>query len=147
MNTLFAATAPKPVLARLPNYYSAQFSPLRQLLFRELKGVYRIEQMPSENKHVTEALIYAALLTLAPSRRIYRTLAPRPLDRFRMPLDRWAILVAIVAHEIFDLMLSRRDRAYRLRRIERFLRAEATDPNRARIPLPFRAQMGLLYPR
>jgi hypothetical protein len=64
-----------------------------------------------------------------------------------MPLDRWATLVATVAHDLLDLLLSRHDREHRLRRIQRFLRAEARDPNRARIPLPFRAQMGLLYPR
>ena len=67
-----------------------------ELLFRELKGTYRIEQMPSANKHVSETLIYAALLSLATSRRIYRLLTPTPLDRFRMPLDRFATLLAVV---------------------------------------------------
>jgi putative transposase len=75
-----------------------------ELLFRELKSVYRIEHMPSANKHVTETLIYAALLTLAFSRRIYRALAPKSLDRLRMPLDRWAILIAAVADDLLDLM-------------------------------------------
>ena len=120
-----------------------------ELLFRELKGTYRIESehMPSANKHVTETLIHAALLSLAISRRIYRALAPTPLDRFRMPLDRFATLLAVVAHDLLDLLLCRRDRDHRQRRIERFLRAEATDPNRARIPLPWRAQAGLLRAR
>jgi putative transposase len=31
-----------------------------ELLFRELKGNYRIEHMPSASKHLTETLIYAA---------------------------------------------------------------------------------------
>ena len=115
-----------------------------ELLFRELKGTYRIEHMPSANKHVTETLIYAALLSLALSRRIYRALAPRPIDRFRMPLDRFATLVAMVAHDLLDVLLCPHHRA---RRIERFLRAEAQDPNRARIPLPWRAQAGVLRAR
>ena len=114
---------------------------------RKLKGTYRIEHMPSANKHITETLIYAALLSLAMSRRIYRLLAPTPMDRFRMPLDRFAMLLAVVAHDLLDLLLCRRDRTHRQRRIARFLRADAKDPNRARIPLPWRAQAGVLRAR
>jgi putative transposase len=128
-----------------PAVYAARWEV--ELLFRELKGTYRIERMPSANKHVTEPLIYAALLSLALSRRIYHVLAPRPIDRFRMTLDRFATLLTTVAHDQLDLLLSRHDRAHRERRIARFLRAEAQDPNRARIPLPFRAQAGVLRAR
>jgi putative transposase len=115
-----------------------------ELLFRELKSVYRIDQMPSGNRHVTETLIYAALLTLTLNRRLYRELIRRhKLDPQRLPLDRWAILFAAVADELLVLSLHRRDRTWRARRIQSFFRAEATDPNRARIPLPYRAQQGL----
>ena len=115
-----------------------------ELLFRELKCSYRIEQMPSGNKHVTEALIYAALLTLVLSRRLYRTLTQRwKIDKKRLPFDRWAVLVSTIAQDLLDVAITRHDRQHRLRRIERFLRAEATDPNLARIPLPYRAQQGI----
>jgi len=50
-------------------------------------------------------------------------------------------------HDLLDLLLCRRDRGHRQRRIVRFLRAEANDPNRARIPLPCRAQAGVLRAR
>jgi len=115
-----------------------------ELLFRELKSVYRIDQMPSGNRHVTETLIYAALLTLTLNRRLYRELIRRhKLDPQRLPLDRWTILFAAVADELLVLSLHRRERTWRARRIQSFFRAEATDPNRARIPLPYRAQQGL----
>lgn len=115
-----------------------------ELLFRELKGPYRLEHMPSANRHVSETLIYAALLTLLVSRRLYQAFHKRwRLDRRRLPFDRWAVLLATVADELLTLVLSRRGRPWRARRIERFLRAEANDPNRLRIPLPYRAQMGI----
>ena len=116
-----------------------------ELLFRELKCTYRIEHMPSGNRHVTETLIYAALLTLLISRRLHRVLTRRwRLDRRRLTFDRWARLVAAVAHDLLDIVLSRHDREHRQRRVERLLRAEAIDPNKARVPLPYRAQRGLL---
>jgi len=72
-----------------------------ELLFRELKGSYRLGQMPSANRHVTETLIYAALLTLLVSRRLYRALRTRwRLDPRRLPFDRWAVLVATVADDL-----------------------------------------------
>lgn len=118
-----------------------------ELLFRELKCTYRIEHMPSANKQITESLIYAALLSLVLSRRLHKALAERwKLDPRRLPFDRWSRLVASVAHDLLDLALSRHDREHRQRRLERLLRAEATDPNRTRVPLFFRAQEGVYQP-
>jgi putative transposase len=118
-----------------------------ELLFRELKCTYRIEQMPSANRHVTETLIYAALLTLVLSRRLYRVLTRRwKLRSRRIPFDRWARLIATIAHDLLDVALDRHDRAYRQGRIERFLRAEAIDPNRARRHLVDKAQIGIYAP-
>jgi hypothetical protein len=118
-----------------------------ELLFRELKCTYRIEQMPRANQHVTGALIYTGLLTLVLSRRLYRLLTKRwRLPPRRLPFGRWAILLATVAHDLFGVALSRRDRAYGQRRIERLLRAEALDPNRSRMQLAHRAQLGIYAP-
>lgn len=115
-----------------------------ELLFRELKSHNRLDHMPSANKNVSEALIYAAILALLISRKLYDALRTRfRIDRRRLTMDRWAILLAAVAEPILQVALRRRDRQHSERRIESFLRAEADDPNRARIPLPERAQMGL----
>ncbi len=103
-----------------------------------------MKHMPSANRHVTETLIYATLLTLLLSRRLYRALRKRwRLDPRRMPFDRWAVLLAAVADDLLALVLKRHDRDWRASRIERFLRREATDPNAARNPLPYRAQSGV----
>ncbi|MGD8863493.1 MAG: transposase [Myxococcales bacterium] len=115
-----------------------------ELIFRELKCTYRIEQMPSANKHVTESLIYAALITVVLSRRLHKTLAQRwRIDRRRLPFDRWSRLIATVATDSLDIALNRHGRQQRQRRVERLLRAEAIDPNRSRIPLFYKAQQGL----
>src|SRR5262249_3081576 len=113
------------------------------LVFANLKCIYRIEHMPSGNKHITETL-YAAVLTLLLSRRLSPPLVRRctaPPARF--PFARWSRLFATVASDLLDLVLSRHDRHHRQQRIERLLRFESPDPNRARIPLAFRAQQGL----
>lgn len=115
-----------------------------ELLFRELKSHYRIDQMPSANKHITETLIFAALLSLVLSRKLYRSVTTRyRLDPQRLPFDRWAMLLAQVAHQLLTIALGRRSRPHHHARLERFLSSEAIDPNRARIPLPARAEAGL----
>ena len=48
--------------------------------------------------------------------------------------------------DLLDILLTRKHRAYRQRRVERFLCTEATDPNRARTRLPDRAQLGIYAP-
>lgn len=41
-----------------------------ELLFKGLKRHYRLEDMPSGNRHIVESLLYAAILSLAVSRRL-----------------------------------------------------------------------------
>ena len=50
-----------------------------------------------------------------------------------MPFDRWAALLTAVADELLALMLNRHDHVKRHARFEHFLRAQAIDPNFARI--------------
>ena len=78
----------------------------RQLLFRELKSQYRLTQIPSRNIHVSEALIYSALLCLAVSRRLHRAVIEAlRLNADRCNFDRWSILFASVAQDLFDLLV------------------------------------------
>jgi putative transposase len=120
-----------------------------ELLFRELKTVYRIDQMPTSRKSVTECLLYAALLTLAVSRRLHRAVTRtrhRIVELF--PIERWAAVFGRAARDLLQLL-----RAPRLLRVAleygltRVLRHEALDPNRSRLPLAARAQLGILRAR
>jgi putative transposase len=117
-----------------------------ELLFREIKTHYRINQIPSRKLTVTECLIYASLLTLAFSRKLRAMLAERSdLPRERHTLDRWAVIFSTVAHTVLDLLVGpERYRGFIERRLDRLLRHEAPDPNRRRLPLPDRAQRGVL---
>ena len=129
----------------MPAVYAARWEV--ELLFRELKSHYRLDHAPSANRHVTETLIYAAVLALLASRALRRALLRRArLDPSRLPFDRWALLFATIADDLLAMLLSRHDRLHRIRRLERFLRAEACDPNRTRISLPHKAQVGIRAP-
>lgn len=117
-----------------------------ELLFRELKRHYRIDQTRSSNRHVAEALIYAAVLTLLVARQLRSWLvAHRPALAERMPLDRWAALVETFAHDILDILVGPREIQLALaRRLKQLLLHEAVDPNRWRMHLVERAQCGTL---
>lgn len=128
--------------AHLAGVYAARWEV--ELLFRELKTHYRIDDLRSRRRSVTECLLYASLLTLVASRRLHRLLAPdHEALRQQHPLDRWAVLFATVAHELLDLLVGPAShRALLALRLRRLLVHEAPDPNRRRLLLPLRAQMG-----
>jgi len=118
-----------------------------ELFFRELKSHYRLDQLPTKNRHITECLIYAAFLTVVLARKLYQhLLSPRSQDRRRLPFDRWAAIVADVSQELLQLLLSRRDRRFREHRLARYLRREAVDPNATRMTLATRAEVGIFGP-
>lgn len=62
-----------------------------ELVFKELKSQYRIDQVPSRKRAVVEALIYAALLSLAASRALLQAVrAAAPAGQV-VPARRWSI--------------------------------------------------------
>jgi IS4 transposase len=118
-----------------------------ELFFRELKSHYRLDQLPTKNRHISECLIYAAFLTLVLARKLYQhLLSPRSQHRRRLPFDRWAALVAGISQELLQLILSRRDRRFREHKLARYLRREAVDPNATRMTLATRAEIGIFGP-
>ena len=141
---LYVTNVPRDRLdaSQLAGAYAARWEV--ELLFRELKTHYRIDDVRSRRRSVTECLLYASLLTLVVSRRLHRLLAP-DYDRLRQrhPLDRWAVLFAAVAQDLLELLVGPRSRRTVLAlRLRRLLLHEARDPNRRRILLPMRAQLG-----
>jgi len=105
-----------------------------ELLFRELKSTYRIDEFPSARRPVVEALVYAAILTFTVSRCLREAVRVKLKHLAdRMPEQRWARLFAAVAHDLL-LLMTRPPRETRLieRLVSILLLHEAVDPNRDR---------------
>jgi IS4 transposase len=112
-----------------------------ELFFRELKLIYRVEQMPTRKRFVSEILIYAAILSLLLSRRLRDRLLP-PAAAFAV--ERWARLFATFALDILNITFgSLKACAAEAKRLANLLRREAPDPNRNRLNLLARAQKGV----
>ena len=105
-----------------------------ELLFRELKSSYRMQDLPSGNKHVVLTLLYAAVLTLIVSRQLLEVVQKKlGADADRVTLERWAVVFAEVADRLLEIILSPpRLTGFAERRVAAFLMHEAVDPNRAR---------------
>jgi hypothetical protein len=117
-----------------------------ELFFRELTSQYRIDQVPSKNRHVCEALIYAALLCLAASRRLHYVIQQQlGLDWCRVTFERWAILFSSISGDLLELLIGpKRYYRYLERRLTEFIRFEAEDPNVTRKTLIQKAQIGIM---
>ena len=113
-----------------------------ELLFKEMKTHYRLEDMPSRKRHVVETLLLASVVTMLASRRLLRAVRDK-LRRVKsgVPEGRWAAMFASVASHILDLLLAparlARDKA---RWLEAMLLHEAPDTNVSRQLLLARVQ-------
>jgi IS4 transposase len=102
-----------------------------ELLFKELKSHYRIEDLPSSKREVVEALVYAAILTLVVSRTLLHAIRRKLRDTAdRLPEQRFAAVFAAVAQDILMLMI-RPPRETKLteRLVTKMVLHEAIDPN------------------
>lgn len=103
-----------------------------ELLFKELKQHYRLDQLPSAKKPVVETLIFAAILTLVASHALLDALRRRlPTGRTIPPL-RWAAVFDAMAPMLLTMVID----AVTYRRAPTdpwmLLLAQAVDPNLAR---------------
>src|SRR6478735_3880525 len=108
-----------------------------ELTFKELKQFYRIDEIPSGKRVIVEALLYAAIICLAVSRRLLTLVrAARAECADRLPLRRWAAVLQTVVSDLLVLVLhpSRENKALN-RRVATVLLHEAVDPNKTRQPL------------
>jgi hypothetical protein len=103
--------------------------------------------MPSRKRHVVEALLYAALVTLIVSRALLAELRRKLGARgARVPEERWAALFAESAREILKIVLRRSADALALaRELDRVLAHDAVDPNAGRALLRQRVESGTQY--
>jgi IS4 transposase len=135
---LYLTNIPVEVLSpeEIAAVYSARW--IVELLFREMKASYRLEDMPSAKRAVVETLIYATILTLAASRALHAALARRLRcrRRERLPVERWAIVFAKVADQLLAVVAGpASERRVLAKRALRFLEHEAVDPNVTRLLL------------
>jgi len=102
-----------------------------ELLFKELKSHYRLEDLPSRNKHIVEALIFASLITALISRQLLAAVRKK-LRRLaeRTPEQRWATLFAACANDLLLIVLRARRHTLGLHsHLAGYLLHEAVDPN------------------
>ncbi len=110
-----------------------------ELLFKELKSSYRLDQIPSHKRHIVEAMLYAALLTLAASRSLLRALRAAAQPGRFLPTRRWSALMVQYAYDLLLAVVTGRDDPA----LAALLLHEAPDPNRRRIHLLQSAERGL----
>jgi putative transposase len=123
--------APERLTANeIAQVYAARW--IIELLFRQLKGQFRMEELPSRKRAIVEALAYAALIALAVSREL-RALIQKRLGKRgdRVPQERWARLFAEAARDLLRSLARRTSALTRalLAGVERTLLHEALDPN------------------
>jgi len=61
-----------------------------ELIFRELKTQYELDEFDTSKEHVVEILLYAALLSLLVSRELLALLTEHAADEIVFPPERWA---------------------------------------------------------
>ena len=104
-----------------------------ELLFKELKSGYRLDEMPSSKRHVVESLVYVAILTLTVSRFLLFALRRSlQLPKRRTPERRWTAVFKTCAHQLLSLLVDHRPQHQRWRQLKDFLAHELVDPNKGR---------------
>ena len=106
-----------------------------ELFFKELKGSYHLADLPSQNVHAIQTLIYASILTLVASRKLltamrrYRSLAPS-----RTPERRWARCFRRLMEPLLRMICNPLCSAVRkeIRLLLDVLAKEMVDPNASR---------------
>jgi len=121
--------------------YTARW--LVEMAFKQLKSHYRLDQMPSSKRHIVEALLYAALITMMASRVLLDYVRSRLRAELadRLPDDRWAAIFSAAAQEILALLVRSAVQAKVLAPfVQAMLLKEAVDPNRRRLRLLARVE-------
>lgn len=105
-----------------------------ELLFKELKSQYRLDELPSAKEHIVEALIYTAILTMTVSRLLLNAVRTRAgLSAAQTPVRRWAATFKNVAQRLLVLLLDPIPRRKLWEAMESYLKHEARDPNVKRV--------------
>ncbi len=118
-----------------------------ELVFKELKSHYRLDELLTRKARVVETLILSNIITLLASCRLLDALRRRlRREEHRDREGRWASKLAAVAISIIDLVLLPVCFAKALaRRLETMLLQEAVDPNVSRLLLLQRVDQSVAW--
>ncbi len=134
---LYMTNVPVEKLAAedIGSVYAARW--MVELLFRELKTYYRMDDLPSSKAHVVEALLYASVITMVASKRILHAVRRKLKDSAdRVRDQRWAAVFQAISQEILLLMTrAPRETGLIARLSSETILREAVDPNAKRIGL------------
>ena len=106
-----------------------------ELVFKELKSRYALDEIPSANKQVVEALVWTAILTLLVSRRLYNYMRSRARasEQPRYTRLRWATVFVQWAPRVMRWMAKHYGFAASWEELEalegRVLHSHALDPH------------------
>lgn len=117
-----------------------------ELVFRELAEHHRVRDLPTENLHVVESLIYASLLSMIASRRLIHHLQGRiqAENVIRLSPERVAAVFAQESDAILNLVVAPRYwHQYLSEELERHFLRHGLDPHRKRQRLLSRIDQGL----
>lgn len=105
-----------------------------ELLFKELKSGYHLDELPSENVHAVHALVYASILTLIASRKLLHAMRKyRNVPPSRTPERRWARCFRRCMEALLNLICKPSAlAAQEARRLATVLGKEFIDPNASR---------------
>jgi hypothetical protein len=119
---------------------------LIELVFKQLKSFYHLEDFPSQNPNIVHALIYSAILTMIVSQTIEQVLRKRaendadPSDNQAnkevFPLLRLAAVVTTYCAQLLKAVLLCAGLKPTPLSLTDLIRKEARDPNRRRPTLP-----------
>ena len=102
-----------------------------ELIFKELKSGYRLDDVGTQKKEIVESLIYAAMLTLLASRALLRSIVSRieELLRKRVAPGRWWKVFSEYAQELQLLLIRPPCEAPPLRDLFATIERELVDPH------------------
>ena len=107
-----------------------------ELIFKELKSGYRLDEISSRRKEVVESFIYSAVITLIVSRRLLRALAPHlGTGAQRVTGSRWWRLFVTYSHTILFAVTTQSRETAATRELLEILMHEMVDPHVHRKPL------------
>lgn len=117
-----------------------------ELIFKQLKSYYQLENLPSQKQQIVEALIYTAILTMIASRTIQKTLktlsdeSTQDLAEIHFPILRTAAVLSTVSVQLSDAVLKQAGVKTLKYSLTQLILREAADPNRSRMLLLKRIQ-------